>query len=237
MDRRFPLFFFLLASVSFFGIGCEKKRAASPSSQAARTAQAVVTPASNQGVLTFPPARPPSASVNVELYGILNAFRALKSFRTRFAISTPQGPLKANLEFVKPHRFHGVIETGTAGTVELIAVDASLYMRAQNATWIDVSRAPSSQALQAALKDVFGGGSGLDAVLIDDASVVKKSRDARRKCDLYTTTARNAASNAAKLELCAVNGLPKHVTIKGDKTPLEFEYYDYNTIFVIERPI
>ncbi|GEM_PF-643111 len=226
----------VIASLSLFGLGCQKKSATSATSTTKLLQPMTVTP-SNQGVLTLPPASAPDSNVNTELSDSLNSFRALKSFRVKFTMVTPQGRLKANLEFVKPNRFRGVLEVGQASKTEIIAVDDSLYLRANNSQWANLSNTQAAQALRASLKQALSGDTSLDKIKLDETALVKKSRDEARQCDLYKTTTRNATSNTTVIEVCAVNGWPKYVSIQGDTHPIEFEYYDYNKVFLIERPV
>jgi hypothetical protein len=225
-SRSLPV---LLAASLLFGAGCSKPvPAPTPAKQ---------QPSSNPSVILFPPSGAPELSVNQELQKILENFRDLKSFRTKYSMATPQGQVAGQFDFIKPDRFKGQMTLGTAGTTDIVIIGESIYIRANNGNWVNYSKAPSAKTISDALKKGMGGSSNLEALGVNDNAIVKKTRDEERKCDLFKATVKNAEGAVVSLELCADNKLPKYVQISTPQGPVNIEYYDYNSLFLIEKPI
>lgn len=222
-----------ILTVSLLGAGCSKK---TESKQPSPQAQKQPTSSQNPPVIVFPNSASPNATVNDELNAIIQKFRELKSFRIKFTLPSAQGDVSSSLSFLRPNRFSGTMQLGTQPPTDIIVVDDSLYMRTQGSKWLDLSGTQTASVLSNALRSALNGDTSLDKVGIDAGVSVKKSRDESRSCDLYKAVVRSSDGSPASLEICAISGLPKYVTITTQKGPFSFEYYDYNVLFLIERP-
>ncbi len=219
----------LLLLLPLMGVGCFNKRAPTtppPSKPLARTPSVVAFESSQTG----------DASINAELDTILKNFRGVKSFRMKLTYATPQGEFASTLEFLRPRRFRGVMQIANQTATEIIIVDDSLYIRPSGGTWTDLSGTEAAKAIGASLRNSLSGDTGLDALGVDPSAVVKKMRDDTRACDLYRAAVRSQDGKPASLEICAIDRLPKYVTITTEQGPLTFEYFDYGKLFLIERP-
>ncbi len=228
MRRR--LFVAALLVLAFTGAGCLKQKAPTPP-----TPQP--TAPSTPPVVTFETTETGDAAINAELDFILKNFRTVKSFRMKLTSEAPQGELKSTLEFLRPDRFRGTMQLASQPSMDIVVVEDSLYLRPQNGAWVDLSGTSSAKSVGTALRNALSGDASLDKIGVDPSSIVKKTRDDGRQCDLFKATVKTPDGKPAALEICAANGLPHYVTITSAQGPLTFEYYDYNALFLIERPI
>lgn len=231
MQNRYPLLPLILFSfIAVFGAGCVKK--------AETPKQPPTAPKSeNPSVVVFQRTEQPNPTINAELERVLKNFRAAKSFRLKFARQTDKGSLTANLDFQKPKRFRGTIRIQNLPATELILVDQALYLRPGGASWVNLTGTEAARTLSESLNTVLSGEKSLDAVLVEPTAYVRKDRDPDRACDRYKTTSRGADGSVAALDICAKNGLPSYVQITTDNGPFLLEYYDYNALFLIEKPL
>ncbi|MEK7116293.1 MAG: hypothetical protein AAB879_02780 [Patescibacteria group bacterium] len=215
---------------SLTGVGCLKKRVPTipPPSQPLTNTPAVVS---------FQPSKTSDTSTNAELDAILKNFRSVKSFRMKLAYATPQGDFTSTLEFLRPHRFRGLMQIANQAATEIIVVDDSLYMRSSGGKWTDLSGTEAAKVVGSSLKNSLSGDSSVEKIGVDPDAVVKKTRDDARRCDLYKARVRSTDGSPADLEICAADGLPHFVTLTTQHGPFTFEYYKYNELFLIEKPV
>ena len=222
---------FILLLTSLTGAGCFKKKPEPVAVPQPKPASA------NPSVVAFGTSQTGDAAINAELDAILKNFRSVKSFRMRFSYSTPQGLLTSTLEYLRPNRFRGIMQIANQPATEVIVVDQSLYMRPTGGRWVDLSGTESAKAVGSSLQSALSGNASLDNIGVDPNAVVKKTRDDGRQCDLYKASVKSQDGTPAALEICAAGQLPKFVTITTQQGPFTFEYYDYNTLFLIEKPM
>lgn len=186
------------------------------------------------------PAQPPKAAEDprAELRTAIQKFQTVKSFRTKVLLTTAQGKLNAILEFQKPNRFRGTIDIEKTGTAEIVAVDSSLYMRVNGQNWLNLSKTPSAQSIGDTLRGALSGDANLDILGSGDTTPVTKSRDSANNCDLYTTTAKTVDEKVSyPASVCVRDGLPKFLDLQTPQGPIHLEYYDYNELFLIVKPM
>lgn len=220
-----------LVLTSLTGAGCSKKKPEPAPAPQPKPASA------NPAVVAFGTTQTGDAAINAELDAILKNFRQVKSFRMRFSYSTPQGLLTSTLEYLRPNRFRGLMQVASQPSTEVIVVDQSLYMRPTGGKWVNLSGTESAKAVGASLQNALSGSASLDKIGVDPNAIVKKTRDDGRKCDLYKSSVKSQDGTPGELEICADNQLPKFVTMTTQQGPFTFEYYDYNTLFLIEKPM
>lgn len=220
-----------LVTSSLFGLGCAPKTEVKPVEQK-------MPPKSSQNpsVLLFPAEAKPNPTVNEELQTILSNFRQANSLRTKFDMTTAQGQVQGNFQFIRPNRFKGVMQA-QGSSLEIVVVDDSLFLKAGDKPWANLSGQPSSKTLTDTLRKALSGNSTFDAASANSHALVTKSHDEARACDAYKTTAKTADGSVVSIEICAANMLPKFVSMTTDQGPVRISYTDYNTLFLIEKPL
>jgi|GEM_PF-3375509 len=217
--------------LALFGLGCNKQNTPTQAPQ-----KVVAKPSANPAVLLFPPASKPNPTVNDELKEVLKNFREANAVHTKFEMSSQQGPLKGDFYVIRPNRFKGTMDT-SGGKVEIVIVDNSFFLKADGSQWLDFSNQPSSRAMTDTLKRAMSGNSALDSTGSSDTTLITKTRDESRGCDLYKTTAKAGDGSIVSLEICAENKLPKFVDMTTPQGPVRISYTEYNGLFLIEKPL
>lgn len=219
--------------LSLLGVGCSPKILPT---QNPAPAKPQPKPSANPSVLMFPPEAKPNPTVNEELQSILKNFREATSLRTEFDMTTSQGQVKGNFSFIRPNRFKGTM-TSSGGNLNIVVVDDNLYLQVGAGKWSNLSNQPSSRTLTDTLKRALSGNSTFDAASASTETLVTKTRDDARACDSYKTTAKTAEGAIVSIEICAEKGLPRYVDMTTDQGPVHISYTDYNTLFLIEKPV
>lgn len=215
-----------LVTVVLFGAGC--RRTTPPSS----------TPSSTVDTSTSPtPAAPTDAERRIELRQAIEAFKKVKSFRADVTVSPTQGTVKALLEYTKPSRFRGSIHIEKAGEAEMIAVNDALYMRVNGGSWANLSKTPSAKVIGETLRNALNGDSNLENVAVDESLPISVRFDATRNCELYVTQVRTADSSLNDVQVCVADGLPRYLDLQTAQGPIALRYFDYNSLFLIEKPM
>ncbi len=231
-----------IATLSIFGAGCGKSSTPAtptPTKQAptaTKTPTPVTKPSSNPAVITFGTDNVANTTVNNELTQILKNFAQTKSFRTSFSLPSSQGNVSTTMEFLRPNRFRGMMNIGSLNT-EIIVVDANVYMRTTGSAWTDLSNTDTAKPVTDTLKNAMGGTNSIDKLIVDPNTVVKKEQDTARNCMQYNAVVRTPQGTPATLNICAVDNLPKYVDVTSDSGRLTFQYYDYDALFLIEKPM
>lgn len=219
-----------LAVIAMTGAGCWNPSPARPPLQKVAQQPYIPVPPPPDPERTEPP------TPREELGAILQAFRDLKSFRSKITIPSKQGDITGTLDFQKPDRLHAILQAGTGDPTEIIVVDTSLYMRNAKVSWVNFSKSATAKKLGESIRSAMSGDSSLDKLAITASSTITKSTDADNGCDLYASTLQAADGKEIPVSVCAVNGLPKYLTMDSDTGQMRLEYYDYNAVFLIERP-
>jgi|GEM_PF-2374579 len=180
---------------------------------------------------------PTEADYRTELRQAIAAFQKVKSFRAKVVVGPSSSEINALLEYAKPDRFRGTIQSKDAGTAEIITVGNSLYMRVNGQAWVNLSKTASAKTISDTLKNALNGDSNLANIGIDDTLAVSKTHDDVNQCDSYQTTVKTASSTTNDITLCIADGLPSSMDLETAQGPIHLQYYDYNAVFLITKPI
>ncbi len=180
---------------------------------------------------------PTEAERRAELRQAIDAFKKVKSFRADVTVRPAQGSVTALLEYTKPNRFRGTIQIEKAGEAEMIAVGDALYMRVNGGSWANLSKTPSAKVIGETLRNALNGDSNLENVAADESFPVTVRFDAVRGCELYVTQVRAADETLNDVQVCLANGLPRYLDLQTAQGPIALRYFDYNSLFLIEKPI
>lgn len=223
-------FWVLLAgSLLIIGAGCR------------RAPQSVPTPSSTgesvQTSETMTKPAPTEAERRAELRQAIDAFKKVKSFRADVTVAPAQGKVTALLEYTKPNRFRGSIQIEKAGEAEMIAVSDALYMRVNGGAWANLSKTPSAKVIGETLRNALNGDSNLENVAVDESLPISVRPDAIRGCDVYATQVRTSDNALNDVQVCVADGLPRYLDLQTAQGPIALRYFDYNALFLIEKPI
>lgn len=224
----------ILLVVLLCGAGCRKN-----------TQQPSVTPSDQQAQVYLPPA--PEAETEQarnlrELREALSNFGSAKTFRSKMSVTTSAGTVTGQIDVMKPDRFHGTIETKTSGGTEkneIIGIGSMMYVNVGNDLWALVKDPAKSKAYTDAFRSSVSEQASILPSVFPNDSIVTKARDAALDCDIYATTITppESTSTPLALQVCVQNNLPKRITFSPAAGSATVDYFDYNKLFVIERPV
>ncbi len=234
MAKKFVSLCVAGAVLASIGAGCANPFAAKKPVSPPVPVQA--QPSNNPSVIMFPPASAPVPSVNDELRAAFQNFHELKSFRSKFKMTSPDGPISGTLTFIRPDRFSGSMQIKETKS-DLIVVGTSLYVRPEGAAWLDYSKTPASKTMSEQLRKSMDSGNTVENFGITDDTIIQKSHDDVNGCDEYKTVAKLANGQAVSLDVCVANRLPKYVHVEGSQGPSTMEYDKYNALMTIEKPL
>ncbi|MEO5927401.1 MAG: hypothetical protein ABIO72_01735 [Patescibacteria group bacterium] len=223
-----------LALSILLGVGCKK---AIPANQPSTTN---TTPEAN--VFLPPPQTPETENTRNlnELRAALLQFEQAKTFRAKLTLSIASAVVTGQIDVMKPDRFHGTMESqnasGQPDTSELVGVGDTLYIRMSKTQWGYVKDPEKAKAYTQAFRSSVSSQGSLLTQGLDDSLLVAKTRDGSLGCERYSTTI-PSTSTPATLEVCVANGLPKRIVASSNGNTATVDYFDYNKLFVIERPI
>jgi hypothetical protein len=221
-----------LSVVSLIGAGCwnpfKKNTDLEPAEFTSPTTTASATAKKNTP--------PTEAEVRADLLSAMQNFYASKSFRSNVTLKTSEGTFKAKMDFQKPQRIRGDIMLRPGTNVDMVFAEDELFLRFNNEPWANISKIPSAQTIATSMKDSLTGQASLDNLGVDQNLPVKRTADRSRKCDLYRTSLTDKDGKAYEVEICVADGYPKILEIKSASNPLKIEYFDYNAVFLIEKP-
>lgn len=120
---------------------------------------------------------------------------------------------------------------------EIVVIDTNVYMKTNGTKWMDLSGSDMGKPVSDTLKNAMGGDNSLDKLIVDPNTVVKKEQDTARNCMQYSAVVTSPKGSPASLNICAVDNLPKYVDVTTDTGKITFEYYDFNSLFLIEKPM
>jgi hypothetical protein len=187
--------------------------------------------------LTTASSTPGEATYRTELRKAIQNFQNAKSFRASVTAGQADSEIDATLEFSKPDRFRGTIQSKGADTAEIVAVGDSLYMRVNDQQWVNLTKTASAKTIGETLKNALNGDSNLTNLGVDDTLPITKSHDDTNQCDIYQTTVKSSSGTTNTVSICVADGLPKTLDLETAQGPIHLRYYDYNTVFIIVKPI
>lgn len=227
MQRRFAAFCLVFGAISFVAAGCRK----APTETVPRTG------GNSQGTNVEERRPPTEEELRQELRDVLQNFKQSKSFRATVTSGTPGGQIVAKLQIAKPGRFQGMIDTGKGTPFEVIVIDTSMYMRLVGSGWINLSKTSSAKTIAEALREILNVQGNLDVFGVDEAVSITRYPLPAKNCDMYETKLKNAEGVSQESEICVRDGRPASLEIKTAEGPVRIDYYDYNAVFLIERPV
>lgn len=197
-------------------------------------------PSATESPVYLPPPPPPESenARNLrELRSALEAFKEVKTFRAKLVIDGKDGQTTGQIEIMKPDRFRGTVRFPKDDqTSEVIGVGDTLYVKLPDSTWTSISTPAVSKALTQAFRAaVDGDQSAVKTALPDDAAVAKRT-DEVRGCDEYTAPIQGAEDATIDMSVCVGQGLPVSIRLQSGTGSVTIDYFDYNKLFVIERP-
>lgn len=227
--KKTPAIFIFVALLALSGWGCSRSTATPK--------PVTATPPNSVSGQTQPVHIPTEADFRNELREAVKNFNAAKSFRAKVNLAAGGGELNAVLEFAKPNRFRGTIQGSDGSSTEIVVVDDSLYMRVNNLKWLNLSKTPSASSIAGTLKSALSGDTNLANVAMDESFPVQKTKDLAHSCDLYSTSIKQTNGSVNKVSVCLSRGRPQYLDLVAAQGPIHIDYYDYNAVFLIERPI
>ena len=219
----------IVGSLLIVGAGC--KRASPPVATSTSTGEVAQAPE----VVAKP--APTEAERRAELRQAIDGFKKVKSFRADVTVTPAQGKVTALLEYTKPNRFRGSIQIEKAGEAEMIAVSDALFMRVNGGSWANLSNTPSAKVIGETLRNALNGDSNLENIAVDESLPISVRPDAARGCELYTTQVRTTDNALNEVQVCVSEGLPRYLDLQTAQGPIALRYFDYNSLFLIEKPI
>jgi hypothetical protein len=175
-----------------------------------------------------------------ELREALQNFREAKTFRAKFSLQTKDGPVSGQIDVTKPDRFRGTVtapKDGKTETSEVIGVASSFYIKLGPDVWTYVKNQKQAALLTKAFRSAVDGSSSALSAVIPDSATVTRSKNPTLSCQVYTTTLNDEAGNPFKMTVCVAAGLPKRIEIFPSEGSITIDYFDFNKMFVIERPL
>ncbi|MDQ7814797.1 MAG: hypothetical protein RDU25_03275 [Patescibacteria group bacterium] len=228
---RKSVFTLLIVSIAFFGAGCLKSK---------DTQQSVV-PQSNGVVQTETPAKTPepikASDPKAELIRAFEKFKNAKSYKAKYTMPTSQGMLSGTLAYSMPDRFKGTMELSPDAKTDVVLVQNSLYMRANDGAWVDISDSETAKKTIETMQLAVKGDQGLNSAGSDAWNVDSKTEDAKRGCWEYQVRIEGGENPDRNMSVCVKDGFPKFLRLESPRGEMNIEYLEYNTIFIIERPI
>jgi hypothetical protein len=233
MHRSTLSILIVAGSLSLFGWGCKK---------AADTNTPTSTGYVSNAYLPPEPAPETQNQINVrELREAIAQFQTARTFRSKLQVKTSDGNVTGQIDVMKPGRFHGTVQapdaSGKSETSEIVAVDDMFYIRLANGEWAFVKTKEKARALTEAFRSTVDGQDSVLMTLIPDSAIVKKSIDSGLKCDRYETDVTDANGENFNLKVCVSSGLPKRIEVVSASGNATIDYFDYNRLITIERPI
>lgn len=218
----------LFCSLALFGLGCRKTAS-------------VATNVDDTNPAVFLPPSPPEETEDQrnlrELREAIEQFQNAKTFRAKLSVSSKDGMTNGQIDIMKPDRFHGTMRTPKESqTSEVIGVGDTLYARLPDGSWRSVSTPSVAKALNEAFRSAVASDSSVIRNALPDGTAVTKRPDAGKGCDHYRAGLNQPDGGAVNLDMCVSKGFPKFMDLQSPQGSVSVEYFDYNKLFVIERP-
>ncbi len=227
MNYNHTAFIIGLSAMVLMGFGCSKKQTnATPSPDA---------PVNNAYLPPVPTPETDEAKNLRELREAIEAFGSVKSFRAKLSVTNANGTTNGSIEIQKPNRFHGTITAEGAKETEVVGVERSLYIKADEKTWIPVKSPEFSKTVTDAFQSSVSGNTALSGNLFPEGTVVSKNPGVAGACDEYVTKIEQDGTST-ELTVCVSKGLPQYIEATSPVGSFRTDYTDYNEVFTIERP-
>jgi hypothetical protein len=220
-----PLLPLALGVAVLFGAGCFGK--------ADQTAPPQAKPAPKAGAKPAEPAKDPQT----ELQEVLGAFHASKSYRTKFRLPTKDGVVRGTLDHVKPSRYQGTTQLGDSDVSEVVIVDDSLYMKIGQYPWADMSDTAAAQSIVSNIKQAAEGEAAFKLQNEAKLQVKQRYNDELNSCVLFIASSSDSDPKAPPIKICVKGGMPKYLEMDTDLGIYHVDFYDFNSVFIIERPM
>lgn len=216
-----------LCILVLFAAGCAKKN----------TPNSTVTPGQNGSAATAKPSKVPTqAELRAELGQALQNFQNAKYYKADMKMTSKDNELNAALSVAKPNRFKGVIKNKET-SMEIILVEKDMYLKVNNGNWAKLApNSANKKTIENVKKSINGEGS-LESMGIDDAKPITKYYRSDKACDVYETELKQPAGTYQAVKICIAKELPKIFEVKNQEGNLTINYYDINSVFLIERPM
>lgn len=179
----------------------------------------------------------PPKDPDTELKEILAAFHESKSYKTKFRLPTKDGIVKGTLDHTKPNRYQGMTQLGSENTAEIVIVGKELYMKIGDLTWEDMSDTKAGKAIIENMTNAAQGNSAFNQEQTDKLKVLTRQTDELNGCKLFIARSTDAKPESPPVKICAKNGLPQYFEIDTNLGVYHVDFYDFNSIFIIERPM
>lgn len=232
--NRLSIFILILCLYAIVGAGCRTNNVTQNGLSPIPTSNGV------QESLVWLPPPPQEKDRNTrnreELLAAFEAFQHVKSFRAKLDINGNDGAVKGRIDVTKPDRFRGLLQADKQ-TYEVIGVAETVYLRLPEGRWIPINSPSITESLTRAFRSAIDGNESLTKLPITDDAIVTKRVDMDRKCTRYETTL-NPQDKATRtvLGICIANELPILIEAKTGQGNVMIDYFDYNSVFTIERP-
>lgn len=189
----------------------------------------------------LPPPPPPETENQINLRELndgIQAFQNLRTYRAKIQIDTKTGDSNGVLDVVKPDRFRGVITSpDEKQNTELIGVGETVYIRTTAGSWVTLKTNAASKSITEAFRSAMNGNGTSMNKLFSDQVIVTKSENASKGCTNYHISDDTKTEVDANLNICLYKGLPKMVEASNEQGSVSVDYYDFNKLFTIERPV
>jgi hypothetical protein len=232
--KRLSLFI-AVTSLSLFGWGCKPSDV--PTSN-------LPPPTSRTPDIYLPPEPPPESEMARNLRELREAiinFQSARTFRAKIAVTSANQKLSGQIDIMKPNRFHGTLQMpgkdGAMELMEVIGVENSLYIRLAENIWTYLKNPEQAKALTQAYRSAVDGEGSVLTTVLPDGTDVTKTRDAAMNCDRYVAPVKDADGSKMELRVCVAGGMPKRIDIVASAGSAAIDYFDYNKLITIERPL
>jgi len=172
-----------------------------------------------------------------ELMEVLSAFHDTKSYRTKFKLPTKDGVVKGTLDHNKPDRFQGTTQLNNSEISQMVIVGKSLYMKLGNNPWSDLSETKGGKQITENMKNAAQGNTAFSQEHVDKLQVISRYNDELNGCILYIARPSDAKPESPPIKICAKGGYPKYFELETDMGVYHVDFYDFNAVFLIERPM
>ncbi len=164
-------------------------------------------------------------------------FHDAKSFKAKFTLPTTQGVVKGNLLYVKPDRFQGTMQIAGGDATDMVVVADNLYMRVGSQPWLDVSGSKVSKQTITDMRTAVGSNKVLDQGQLENLVIIANTWDQLKSCDLFTLRLKDSKPELPNISICVKNDFPFYLEIETPQGIMHVDYYDFNSVFLIERPM
>lgn len=172
-----------------------------------------------------------------ELMAILASFHESKSYRAKFRLPTKDGIVKGTLDHQKPDRFQGTTQLNNSDISQLVIVGTSLYMKIADSPWTDLSDTKAGRQITANMKNAAQGNTAFSQEHVEKLEVLERYNDELNGCILFVARSSEAKPEAPPIKICAIGGFPKYFELETDMGIYHVDFYDFNSVFLIERPM